>query len=173
MKALVRRLAYYFLGLIIVGIPLLMIFNFVIMPMIVRKGETTKVPNVLGRTLEEAVRLLKEHELTPVVDTLIPSYLPKNTVVEQDPLPGYTVKKGRKVFLVISTGLRMVRIPDVLQKPLYEAEEILRSLGLDPIVEYVETEEIESDVVMDVVPDVGDSVPVGSRVKLYVSKEVL
>ena len=169
-----ERIVYYFMGLVIVGLILFLIFNFFVMPWVVRKGQEVLVPEVIGMDVDSAVALLKQKHLVPVVDTLIPSAdVPAGAVLEQDPASGYKVKLGRKVFLKVSAGITLVRVPDLIGKPREEAEGILKDMGLDVKIEYVESEEYESDVVLDMSPPPGKEVPKGSVIILYVSKEVL
>ncbi len=169
-----RRIFYYLLGLVIVGIFLFIIFNFFLMPWVVRKGQEVIVPSVVGLNVDSAAVLLKDKGLVPIVDTLIPSAdVPAGSVLEQDPASDYRVKKGRRVFLKVSAGITLVQVPDLIGKPRDKAESILKDLGFEVKVEYVESEEYESDIVLEMSPPPGKEIPKGSVVILYVSKEIL
>ncbi len=171
---LLKRVFYYFLGLFLVGIFLLSLFNFFIMPWVVKRGDVVVVPNVEGMHVDSAFALLKQNSLVPVVDTMIPSAdVPAEHVMEQDPAPDYQVKRGRRVFLKVSSGITMVKIPDIIGMKREKAEALLKDMGLDVSVEFVESEEYESDVVLDISPPPGQKVPRGSHVILFVSKETL
>ncbi len=171
---ILQRIFYYFLGLVIVGLFLFIVFNFFVMPWVVRKGQEVVVPSVVGLNVDSAAAILQKEGLIPVVDTLIPSAdVPAGAVLEQDPASDYEVKKGRRVFLKVSAGITLVQVPDLIGKPRDEAESILKDLGFEVKVEYVESEEYESDIVLDMSPPPGKEIPKGSVVILYVSKEVL
>ena len=169
-----RRLVYYLVGLVIVGIFLFLVLNCFVMPWVVKKGDVVVVPDVEGMHVDSAFLLLKRSSLVPVVDTIIPSAeVPSQHVMEQDPAPGYQVKRGRRVFLKVSGGIALVKIPDLIGMKREKAEALLKDMGLEVSVEFVESEEYESDVVLDISPPPGERVPKGSRVILFVSKEVL
>ena len=57
---------------------------------------------------------------------------PKHSVVEQDPISGSKVKKGRKIYIKInSSGFSMVKIPNLIEKTYRQAIPTLKSLGLE------------------------------------------
>ncbi|MEO0203378.1 MAG: PASTA domain-containing protein, partial [candidate division WOR-3 bacterium] len=148
--------------------------DILIMPFAVRKWDEKIMPNVIGMDIDSATKVLKEHEFIPVVDTVIPSNVyPKGSVIEQNPQPQYKVKKGRRVFLVVSGGIEYVQVPNVIGKKRVDAEDILKSYGFDVEVEYSDVRGMESDIVLDVSPSIDSKVPKGSKIKIIVSREVL
>ncbi len=174
MRNILSYLFYYFLGFIIIGLIIWFLLDNVIMPFVVRKGDERIMPSVIGISVDSAIKILKEHEFLPIIDTIIPSSIyPKGTVMEQSPQPNYKVKRGRKVFLIVSAGIEFVEIPNVIGKKRIDAEDILKSYGFDVEVEYSEVKGIEDDVVLDILPGVTSKVPKGSKVKIIVSKEIL
>jgi beta-lactam-binding protein with PASTA domain len=165
---------YYIIGLIIVGFFLSSILNYLIMPLIVRKGQEVIVPDVIGLNQDSAVKILKNYYLTPIIDTMITSSAyPKGTVIEEDPNPNYRVKKGRKVFLTVSGGIELVEVPNVIGKNRSDAEDILKSIGFEVEVDYLDTKGTESDIVLDMSPSPTSKIPRGSKIKLTVSRETL
>jgi serine/threonine-protein kinase len=56
---------------------------------------------------------------------------PNGYVLSQDPLPGTKIPKNQKVTLVVSSGPRPFKMPNVIDKNLEEAEKILEDLGID------------------------------------------
>lgn len=174
MKNILESIFYYVLGLILIGIFIWLLLDILIMPFVVRKWDERIMPNVIGLNVDSASKILKEHEFIPIVDTIIPSSVyPKGIVMEQNPQPNYKVKKGRKVFLVVSGGIEYVEVPDVIGKRRMDAEDILKSYGFDVEVEYSQVKGMESDIVLDVSPSIKSKVPKGSKIKIIVSKEVL
>jgi len=174
MKNIIENIFYFFLGIIFVGIIFWLLLDILIMPFIVRKGDEIIMPNVIGINIDSASKILKEYSLNPIVDTVIPSNIyPKGVIIEQNPSPNYKVKKHRKVFLVVSSGIEFVYIPNVIGKRRDEAEDILKSYGFEVEVEYSLVRGIESDIVLDISPSVNSRVPKGSKIKIFVSKETL
>ena len=174
MKNIIENILYYFSGMIFVGTIIWLLLDFLIMPIIVRKGDEIIMPNVIGMDVDSASKILKEYSLNPIIDTIVPSSIyPKGVIIEQNPNPNYKIKKHRKVFLVVSGGIEFVAVPNVVGKRRDEAEDILKSYGFEVEVEYSLVKGMESDIVLDISPSVNSKIPKGSKVKIFVSKETL
>lgn len=97
-------------------------------------GEEITVPSVAKLTVEQAEEKLDAADLEYVLlDTTDynPDY-PKFSVVKQDPLAGAKVKSGRKIYIKInSSGFTAVRIPNLIEQTLRQAEPSLKSVGLE------------------------------------------
>jgi len=77
---------------------------------VVSKGrETFDMPTLIGKSLDEAKKVLEQYELKLGPDEGIvraPSYKPEGTVIDQFPyMPGDPVAKGDEVTLTVSSGL--------------------------------------------------------------------
>ncbi|MCS7245557.1 MAG: PASTA domain-containing protein [candidate division WOR-3 bacterium] len=174
MNNFLERLFYYVLGLIVVGFILLSILNYLIMPIVVRKGDEVLVPNVVGIHIDSASKILKKYSLIPIVDTIIPSKVyPQEYVIEQNPYPKSKVKKNRKVFLVVSKGVEMIEVPDVVGMKRDEAEDIIKGLGFEVEIEYSEVKGVENDIILETFPSPKTKLPKGSKIKIIVSRETL
>ena len=89
------------------------------------------------------LRKLSEQQVEEKLDDLDLDYLlldsvdynkdfPKHSVVEQDPIAGSKVKKNRKIYIKInSSGFKMVRMPNLIEKTYRQAIPTLKSLGLE------------------------------------------
>ena len=98
----------YRLGSIIV---FLLIMDKLILPWYVSSPEV-KVPKVVGLGEDDAVRILKDADLSPIVsDTTYDENFPKGSVIVQKPMTGDVVKKGRRVYIFISGGEPYVKVP--------------------------------------------------------------
>ncbi len=97
-------------------------------------GEEITVPNLSKLSVEAAEAKLDEADLNYILlDTTDydPNY-PQFSVVKQDPLAGAKVKSGRKVYIKInSDSFSAVRIPDLVEQTLRQAEPTLKALGLE------------------------------------------
>ncbi|MDW8466490.1 MAG: PASTA domain-containing protein [Chloroherpetonaceae bacterium] len=104
----------------------------VIMPLYVKGGEIVSVPNVAGKSFEEAERILREAGL--VAKQGYELYDPKKklgTVLSQNPLPNSKVKAGRSVYLSINTARREnIPMPDFKGRTLTDAKLTLERLNL-------------------------------------------
>src|SRR5664280_346496 len=117
----------YWLGGIIV---FLLIMDNLILPWYVSSPEV-KVPKVVGLKEDEAVRILKDADLSPIVsDTTYDERFPKGSVIVQKPMTGDVVKKGRRVYVFISGGEPFVSVPILKGRSLKEAKLSLERGGL-------------------------------------------
>lgn len=89
------------------------------------------VPDLTGQPLERAFRIIADLRLQSrhsgqVFDTSFA----EGQVVTQRPEAGRKVKIGRTVYLVTSSGKRHVTVPNLLGRPLVQAEAVLSAKGL-------------------------------------------
>ncbi len=105
--------------------------NWVIMPRVVRLGREVEVPDVGGKSLAEAVRILEEHNLKLFVESReFDPLVPEEYVSSQTPLAGQIVKEGRKISLVVSLGPERVTIPHLRDLTVERARSLLERSGL-------------------------------------------
>lgn len=116
---------------------LLFIANFIIsayltMSFLLKTQDYVKIPDFKGKTFHEARRIAKDLGLNIVISKTEKSEdVPKGHIVRQRPEAGSTVKKGRKVYVNLSSGPEMVVIPDLRGLTLDVAKEILKEKGLE------------------------------------------
>jgi beta-lactam-binding protein with PASTA domain len=71
----------------------------------VRQGPPeVSVPKVTGKDLVEGLLILQKKKLNSTIDPRYFSDQEKNTIVEQDPKPGSSVREGKSIRLVVSKG---------------------------------------------------------------------
>ena len=96
-------------------------------------GQEITVPSLSKMTVEQAEEKLDDLDLDYILlDTVdyVAEY-PKFSIVKQDPLAGAKVKEGRKIYLKInSSGYTSVRVPNLIEQTLRQAEPTLLSIGL-------------------------------------------
>lgn len=95
-------------------------------------GEKIEVPSVVGKSLGDAERMLKERELLAMVsDSTYNKYAAPGAVLEQSPKAGYEVKGGRVIYLTVNQMSEpVVQLPDVVSLgSLREAVSLLESMG--------------------------------------------
>jgi serine/threonine-protein kinase len=107
-----------------------LIMNYIIMPWYV-SSSILQVPNVIGVKVDDAVGILKDSDLEPVVgDTTYDEKFPKGTIIYQRPNANEPVKKGRRIYLFVSGGEPLVPTPSLQGKSLADARFALERLGL-------------------------------------------
>lgn len=108
----------------------LLFLDFLLLPWWVSKDET-KVPKVVGMNEVEALALLEDHDLNPIIsDTTFNESFPKGAIVLQRPEEGSTVKVGRRIYLFISGGEPTVLVPVLKGKSVRDAKFALERIGL-------------------------------------------
>lgn len=95
-------------------------------------GVAIMVPDITGMQEEEAVSVLSQHDLVGVVDeqTYVKG-VPVGEIINQRPAGNAKVKRGRKVYLTVSSGNQpMITVPDIADNSsLRQAESRLRAAG--------------------------------------------
>ena len=129
---------------------------------------TTEVPDVVGRSRDEAVGLLTGANLEPRVFE-INSGRPVNTVTAQSPPAGEEVVEGTAVRINVSKGPRPVGVPNVVGFTFDQANSTLQAAGFTVGREDVESGE-PRDVVVAQDPGAGETAARGSTVTVQVSE---
>ena len=76
-------------------------------------GREVSMPNLVGKNVAEANRLLTSRGLVLRVADRIYSELPINVVVRQTPPPGMLMKVSQQAHVVLSLGQRQLQIPSL------------------------------------------------------------
>ena len=131
------------------------------------------VPNVIGKTEDEAAALLTEAELTKgTVTTEFSDTVEPGTVIDQSPVPGASAPKDSAVALTISRGREQVEIPELSGALESEAEATLQEMRFRVITQREFSSEVEADHVIGTTPEAGTRANVGDTVTLIVSKGI-
>lgn len=118
------------LGLVLV-ILLFFVCNDIFMPWFVNRGGTVQVPSVAGLPFERAKFNIDSIGLEAHQgDVRTSKDYPMGTVIAQNPPPGSTVKKGRRIYLAISGGEQLVQVPSLNGKTVRDAKFALERNGL-------------------------------------------
>lgn len=123
---LIKRILFVLLGLII----LLLLLDRLILPWYVSSPEAV-VPKLTGLNKEQASEVLQKLKLEPVIgDTSYDEHFLKGTIMLQRPEPGKRVKQGRRIYIIISGGEPVVRMPQLKGKSIRDAKFSLERIGL-------------------------------------------
>ncbi|MBU1096096.1 MAG: hypothetical protein CVV23_15040 [Ignavibacteriae bacterium HGW-Ignavibacteriae-2] len=104
--------------------------DYIVMPLYVQAEEVV-LPNVVGLSKDEAIAKMEELKLNPIL--LSPRYdtqVPIDHILFQNPSAGKLVKVNRRVYLHVSGGEPLVRMPNVRQKTFRDARVTLERIGL-------------------------------------------
>ena len=149
----------------------LLMFNFIIMPWLVRQGQEGRVPDVVGKHINEAKKIILQRgfhigEVNEIFDTIFPL----DYVSSQKPKGGAVAKIGRIVTLVVSKGQKRVKIPFVGKSTLDQARSIIENLGLRiGVVETMPSNLIPAGRVITTYPEPGSDFELGNLIKIQLS----
>jgi eukaryotic-like serine/threonine-protein kinase len=115
-----------------------------------RHGQSRSVPDFHGLNMQETARLAKKSKLKYIIiDSVYTAAVPKGCVAEQNPEPGYRVKKWREIALTINAFRpEMVSMPDLIDLPLRQANLLIESSGLK-MGKRIYKPDLSFDVVLD------------------------
>lgn len=168
----VRPLIFY------VGIPalsLITIFLFadgLIMPVVTRHGEEFPLPTFVGKTEFEAQDIATKNDVSiEIAGREYSSDKPEGVILVQMPEAGTLIKSGRSVKVVVSSGMRVEKIPDVHGLPLSQANIALQKSGfvLGDIYP-VRVDSLPKNTAIATIPSQGTLLPLGSRVSIAVNQ---
>lgn len=95
-------------------------------------GIAIKVVDVTGMQEEEAIQILSKHDLIGITaDHVFVKGVPTGEIISQRPAGNAKVKRGRKIYLTVSSGNHpMITVPDIADNSsLRQAESRLRAAG--------------------------------------------
>ncbi|MFA6026222.1 MAG: PASTA domain-containing protein [Ignavibacteriaceae bacterium] len=140
----VKKLLYFLGGLFI----FFLLFNYLLMPWFVYSAEV-QVPKVVSLQQEEAIKVLEDAGLNVFIGdtTFVETGFAKNAIILQKPHAGEIVKKGRRIFLVLSGGEPMADVPSLRGKSVTNARFALERVGL----KIGEITEVSSDNPKDII----------------------
>ena len=132
--------------------------------------EEAVVPDVVGKSRDEAVKLLEDAKLKYEIVEEESKKIEAGYVVSQEVDPDTTVTAGDTIVIHVSTGTKKVSVTSVIGKTEDEAKNTLSSLGLSVTVTYDEDTSKENGVVLKQSIDAGKEVEEGAEITLTVNK---
>ncbi len=99
--------------------------------------------------MEEVVKVAKKSKVSfIIIDSVYTDAVEKGMVAEQNPKPGFKVKKGRNISLIVNAiQPEMVLAPDLVDLPLRQAVALMENAGLE-IGALIYKPDISIDVVL-------------------------
>lgn len=119
----------------------------IIYPKVTQVPEVT-ISNVANLDVVQAEQKLKKSGLNVNAEVTYKSSstVPSGKVISTEPVAGRTVKKGKSVTLIVSTGEKGIPLDNYVGKNYYEVKGALETLGIKI---NVETEEVSEDANID------------------------
>jgi len=169
-------------------IALVVAIDQLVLPWIVSMSKTISVPNVVGRTLDQAQAELQQAGLNVVdVRERYTNDYKAGVVMSQLPYSGAVVKEGRRAYLTVSEGIELIKVPRVIGLSQRDAQILLMRNGLilgsvstsdDPAAalgtvlwqSVIQGAQVQKESVVDVVVSNGGGKPVPNLMGLTVSE---
>ena len=131
------------------------------------------IPNFVGSDYEDIINNREFQSLYnfTVVYTVDPQ-VASGIIIEQTPASGRSVMKDSKgvdVELKVSTGIQMLKMPDVINKEYRDAQMTLQKTGFVVEFEFAMSDTVTENYVISTNPEAGDSIPAGATVYMTVS----
>lgn len=153
---------------------LVVILNWVVMPLVVGRGKEATVPNAVGIdrfAAEESI--IKAGLVLGEVRSVSNATVPPDLVVAQHPEPGQRVKLGRKVHIDVSKGGSRLRVPHAEGLTLARASALLTEAGLAIAgVESLRSPTLPPGQVISTRPPAGVEVDEGERIAILIASRV-
>lgn len=141
-----------------------------------RHGQSRPVPDFIGLTMDQTVKLARKNKVRyQVIDSVYTSEVPRGCIADQNPKPGFKVKKWRNIMLTINAfNPEMVAMPNLINLPKRQAIALIEGAGLE-----LGTPRYIPDISIDVVIKQlyngreiqgGDSLQKGSVIDLVLGK---
>ena len=136
------------------------------------KSTQTRVPNVIGKSEEEACDALKAADLGYRVTHENHNTIPKGDVIRQSEDEGTVVDKFTTIEIVISEGSKKNTMPDVVGQDKDDAKKLLEGdeYGLVVTFEYQISDSYEANKVIRTDPEKKTDIYYGDTVTVYVSQ---
>ncbi len=170
-RPVVRRVLFHMSAVLAAVVCAGLLVNYVIMPIMVRHGDLTVTPGLVGVPLVEAEKMAEAAGVRIRIDVERPDpEVPVGSVAFQTPQAGTEIKRGRTVGLVVSSGADLRSLPMLAGLNARQAQLDAEHAGfaIEAVVE-VHTNHVERGRVIGTDPGEGAVRPLGSGVRMLVS----
>lgn len=132
--------------------------------------ESVDVPNVVGKTQDEAEFALKEAGFTVSVDPQVNEEADEGTVLSQDPSGGQA-PKGSEVKIVVAVGPEEKEVPKLEGLSEDEAKSRAKEAGFTAVLrESQYSEDVPEGEIISQSPSAGDMAKPGTQIEYVLSK---
>jgi eukaryotic-like serine/threonine-protein kinase len=127
------------------------------------------VPDVSGQSLADAESRLEDAGFEVDVRQETSATVEKGKVIRTDPAANMQIERGSEVVVFVSSGVELVKVPDVTGQDAVSAANQLGSASfkVERVTEPSDT--VETDTVIRTDPAAGTDAPKGSTVQLVIS----
>jgi serine/threonine-protein kinase len=127
------------------------------------------VPDVTGKSVDDAESQLKDAGFDVDVRQEASPSVEKGKVIRTEPAANTQVERGSEVKVFASTGVELVKVPDVAGQDAVSAASQLGAAGFKVDRATEPSDDVEVDTVIRTDPAAGSDAPKGSTVQLVIS----
>lgn len=127
------------------------------------------MPKIVGYDYNEVKTMYPELDISVSASQYSETY-EKDTIMEQSVEVGTLCKNGVGVDVIISKGVKMVKVPDVANFEYSVAEQTLKNEGLLVEKKFQYDDDVAQGVVIKSEPTAKEEIAPGSKVVLYISQ---
>lgn len=137
------------------------------------EAERVDIPNFVGSNYKD---IMNDKDIQDIFVFNITYDVDPETnegdIISQEPAAHKSIMMepgGIEIDLVVSTGVQMLKVPDVVNKEYREAVMEVQKLGFVTEVLYEVSADVTEDYIISTSPEAGDTLPVGSTVYITIS----
>ncbi len=136
-----------------------------------KTSDNVVLPSLVGSELTEELREQYKDQfvIAEAVNREFSEIYAEGVIVSQDPGAGMTIKKGKKVTVVLSKGTKKIQIPSFEEKDFRTAKIELEALGI-VVIKEEEFSSVADGYVIRTSPAAGEYAEENDVVTVYVSK---
>jgi len=167
----VRRVLFHLSAVFAAVVCAGLLVNYVIMPIIVRRGDLTVAPSLVGLPVVEAEKVAEAAGVRTRINAERPDpTVPLGSIAFQTPEPGTQIKRGRTVGIIVSSGADMRMVPKLSGLNARQAQLDAEHAGfaIEDVVE-VHTNHVERGRVIGTDPGDGAIRSLGMGIRMLVS----
>jgi serine/threonine-protein kinase len=143
---------------------------FLTVHLLIKSEEIVVVPDLVNKEVVYALERLTDLGLnTKVKGSEFSHNIPRHHVVGQDPPPGSEIKRGRDVRIILSKGVRSIKLPNLIGLSFAQARLLLEESGLHLGLLSRMAEELPRDTVVAQYPLAGTDGLRDAKLDLLVS----
>ncbi len=143
-----------------------LVFVFIIAFLLIK----ISVPDVSGKSINEATKIIKNHTFKMEIDREYSDTVPKDVVLGQKQSPGTKLRMGSVIIIQVSDGVEMIEVPNVEKNTIAEAEIALKKSKFKVKVTEIFSDDYEKGIIISQKIAAGKKAPKGSEVEITVSK---
>jgi len=154
------------------GLAVIVLIDQLLLPLMVHSSGTVNVPDIVGKTEQEALAIMQQHELALVQPReQYSATVPKGRVMSQLPYAGALVREGRRVYVTVSKGVEMATVPNIKGMTLRDARLAMMRAGLTiGTVAYEMSDSMPANTVMSQSMRAGSESAFGTTCAVVISK---